>query len=456
MLEDTIIAVSTPPGRGGLGIVRLSGKRALAIARTLFDPAEGKKKDTAPRRTVLGKIYDPEGGEPLDEVLMTYFKAPLSYTREDVVELSCHGSPVVLEEIVRLGVKAGARPAHPGEFTLRAYVNGRVDIIQAEAVNDLINAVTKTQARVSFGQLSGNLSARVLSLRQKIIRLAAALEAGIEFPDDGLPPDVAGHARDLRDLTAEVEGLAASYDAGRALRSGVILAIVGRKNVGKSTLFNALLGEPRAIVTPYPGTTRDFLREDLLIKDIVFHLVDMAGLGRAGNPAERAGMARSRGIASEADGLLLVLDASRPASSEDMKLLAGFRDRKFLLVANKSDLPARLDLGMVKESAGRSRIFRVSALEGANVERLRRGIHRTFAPKSGIRDEVVLHARQRDCLAGMAEALREAGRWIEAGSSDELCAEELRKALDLVGRLTGEVRADEVMAEIFGRFCVGK
>jgi tRNA modification GTPase len=456
MLEDTIIAISTPPGAGGLGIVRLSGKRALALTRKLFRPQSRKPSGLPVRQVVLGSIYKAGRREILDEAFLTYFKAPHSYTREDVVELSCHGSPVVLEEIVRLGVLAGARRAHPGEFTLRAYVNGRLDILQAGAVNDLIRSSSLTQARISFSQLSGSLSRRVLGLREDLVRLAAQVEAGIEFPEDGLTMTPAGHARTLDSVISTLDRLVASYKTGRALREGITLAITGRTNVGKSTLFNALLEEDRAIVTPYPGTTRDYLREQIVIDDVVFHLVDMAGLGRPSHPVEEAGIAKGRKIALEADGLLVVLDGSRRESAEDERLIRRFRGKKAVLVVNKADLPCRIDRRRVRSLAGNAPLISVSALKGTGLDRLRSQIRLSFAPTLEIQHEVILHARQRDIFLEVLEALREARRLLDAGHTEDFYAEELRKAIFLAGKVTGEIQAEDVMNDIFSRFCVGK
>jgi tRNA modification GTPase len=456
MLEDTIIAISTPPGFGGLGIVRISGKKALAVAGRIFR-AKGRPGRSVPvGRVVLGAVLDPEGKGPLDEAFLTYFKAPRSYTREDVVELSCHGSPAVLEGVLRLGVKAGARPAGPGEFTLRAFLNGRLDMLQAEAVNDLIRSVSLTQARVSAGQLGGGLSRRVQRLRGKLISLLSQIEAGLEFPEEGLRTGVARDRRALASLAAEVERLVAGYEVGRALGEGVTLAITGRTNVGKSTLFNALLEEDRAIVTPFPGTTRDFLRERLVIGDIVFHLVDMAGLGRPVHPVERTGIARGRRIAGEADGLLVVLDASRKESPEDARLVREYRGKKMIVVLNKTDLPRRFDRRRLAGLAPEAPVVEVSALKGKNIDLLRREVRRVFVPRIGKEDDLILHARQKDLLRDMLDALKRADGHLDGGRSEELAAEELRRALPLVGELTGEVRIDEIIADIFGRFCVGK
>ena len=456
MLEDTIIAISTPPGIGGLGIVRISGKKALAVAGRIFEPKGKIKRPFPDRRPVFGAVRDPDRGEALDEAFLTYFKAPRSYTREDVVELSAHGSPAVLEGILRMGARAGARLARPGEFTLRAYLNGRLDILQAQAVDDLIRSASLTQARISARQLGGSLSRRVFRLRDRLIALISRVEAGLEFPEDNVRTSAAADRKTLAPLVEEVGRLVASYEAGRAIAQGVTLAIVGRTNVGKSTLFNALLEEDRAIVTAVPGTTRDFLRERLDIDGVVFHLVDMAGLGRSEHPAERTGIAKGRKIAGEADGLLIVIDASRPGSEEDERLIRKYRGKKALVVLNKSDLPRRLAPRKIRELAGASPVLEVSALKGRNIDRLRSRISSLFAPATGKEEEIILHARQRDCLQAILDALRRAQGLLVEGHSEEIYAEEVRTALRHMGELTGEVRAEDVLDDIFGRFCVGK
>jgi tRNA modification GTPase len=456
MLEDTIIAISTPPGMGGLGIVRLSGKKALTVAGRLFKAQRKSSKPFPARRPVMGNLFDPWKKEAFDEAFLTYYKAPHSYTREDVVELSSHGSPVILEEIVRLGVRAGARPAHPGEFTLRAYVHGRLDILQAGAVNDLIRAVSLTQAKISFRQLSGSLTGRLARLRESLLHLIAQVEVGIEFPDEDLRTGPGRHGRTLERLISGLERLVASYRTGRALSEGITLAITGRTNVGKSALFNALLEEDRAIVTPYPGTTRDYLREEILIGDFVFHLVDMAGLGKPSHPVEKKGILRGQKIAREADGLLIVLDGSRKESPEDGRLIRRFQGKKAILVINKADLPGRLDRSRVRALSGGAPLIEVSALRGTGLERLRAEIRAAFAPTEAAREEIILHARQRDILREILEALGAALRLLRAGHSEEVYVEGIRKAVSLIGRLTGEILADEVMKDIFSRFCVGK
>jgi tRNA modification GTPase len=456
MLEDTIVAISTPRGHGGLGVIRLSGRKSLAIAGKLFRFRSGRRHGIPIRRPVLGNLVGSAGNDMLDEAFLTYFKAPQSYTREDVIELSCHGSPVVLEETVRLAVKSGARAAEPGEFTLRAYVNGRLDILQAEAVNDLIRAASLTQARLSFRQLSGSLSRKMYRLRDKLLHLVADVEAGIEFPDEGLRISPAKHSRALAHLAEALENLIVSYQTGRALSEGITLALAGRTNVGKSTLFNALLKEDRAIVTPYPGTTRDYLREDIVINDFVFHIIDMAGLGKPSHPVEQKGILKGRRIARLADGLLIVFDGSKKEIPEDLGLIRRFKGKRKVLVINKTDLPLKVDVAKIRGLAGDDPAVEISALRGTNMAELRDVILERFSPPPEIRGEVILHARQRDALIEVQAAVREAGRLLGLGYSDEIYGEEIRKAVSLIGRLTGEVRAEDVMTDIFDRFCVGK
>jgi tRNA modification GTPase len=453
MFEDTIIAISTPPGQGGLGIVRLSGKRALAIAKKVFKPQKGLVPIGKP---VFGVIQGSNTDGPLDEAFLTYFEAPRSYTREDVVEISCHGSPVVLEEIVRLGVTLGARHAHPGEFTMRAHLNGRLDIIQAEAVNDLIRAVSLTQARISFKQLGGSLSRRISSIREKIVHVLSRVEAGIEFPDDNLGITREGTIRELKSVIDDIKELIAGFDAGRSLVEGITLAIAGRTNVGKSTLFNALLGQERAIVTPYPGTTRDFLRERLVIHGAVFNLVDMAGLGRSAHPVEQEGMRRGERLAGEAAGVLLVFDGSRPASRDDVDLLEKFRNLSNIIIINKIDMPRKFDRAIFGHPAGDIPPVEISALKELNLDVLKKRIHSLFVSSSRGREDMILHSRQKIILEEMLEVLEAAGSAFLDGYSEEVGGEALRKAIPMIGRLTGDIKVREVLDDIFSRFCIGK
>jgi len=456
MLEDTIISISTPVGWGGLGIVRLSGDRALSIAKKIFKPRRKTWRKIPPRGLVLGDVFDYERKECLDEAYIAYLPEPHSYTREDMVEISCHGSPVILEEVVRLGIKAGARHAHPGEFTLRAHLRGRIDILQAEAINDLIIATSLKQAKISFGQLRGSLSQKIESLRRQVVHLLSQVEASLEFPEEGLRLSSRQIAKSLESVISTIKRLIASYERGKALTEGLTLAIAGKANVGKSTLFNALLDEDRAIVSPYPGTTRDYLRERIKIKDSLFHLIDMAGLERPSHPVEKEGIRRSMELASRANGILLLLDSSRPESQADLNLIRKFKNKKAILLFNKSDLPQKIDKAKCRAANSDNLWLEISALRRTNLDRLKEMIHDTFVPAESAEEEVILHLRQKLLLEQTLGALNTALNLLKQGYSEEVCAEEIRLALPFIGQLTGEVKVDEVIEDIFSHFCVGK
>jgi tRNA modification GTPase len=455
MFEDTIIAVSTAPGYGGLGVVRLSGDQSLPIAKKIFTP---KKAFTAisPRQPLLGYLVNSEHSERFETAYLTFFPAPNTYTREDIVEISCHGSPVILEETVRLGVKAGARHARPGEFTLRAYLHGRIDILQAEAINDLIMAPSLAQAKISFRQMEGSLSKKIGAMRKGLIHLLSQIEATIEFPDDGLKISPRHIQKTMTDAMQTVNELIKSYDFGKTLSEGTTLAITGRTNVGKSTLFNALLDRERAIVTPYPGTTRDYLTEQIKIKDSLFSLIDMAGMGAATDQIEKAGMQKGRRLAQEADGILLVLDASRKETKEDIALIKKFQKQKTILLLNKIDLPIQLDIQTIKTLAPELSILEISALKRLNLKALEKTIAGRFIPDPKRSATVVLHLRQKLLLQDVSDALQKALQLLKDGYPEEMFGEEIRRALPALGELIGDIRMDDVMSDIFNRFCVGK
>jgi tRNA modification GTPase len=454
-LAETIVAVSTPPGTGGIGIVRLSGPRALPIAGSFFYPRT-KDKTIPPDRAVFGVVRNPANGIPMDEGFLLYFKAPRSYTGEDVVEISLHGSPVVLEEIVRMAVVRGARPALPGEFTLRAFLSGRLDILQAEAVDDLIKANSLAQAKLAYRGIEGALSKKIGGLRKETIGLVARVEALIEFPDEALPVSDQDLLVRLDRLAGTVETLIRSHSTAAALSGDVTLALVGRTNVGKSTLFNDLLEEQRAIVTPYAGTTRDFLRERIRIRDTAFALVDMAGLGPAKSGVEREGIRRGKKIASAADGLLLLVDGSRRFSSEDRELIDSYKNRKMILVLNKTDLPPKTGPDDLRARYPEAPILEISALRKKGLADLREKIHELFAPIIPSDEIVVFRTRDKLLLEEALAHLRRAKDMAARGQAIEMIAEEVRLVIGVIGRLTGEIRSDDVINDIFSRFCVGK
>lgn len=454
-LSETIIAVATPPGCGALGVVRLSGPEAVKVARKIFQP--NHDPDLKPWRLVQGKLLDGERQEYFDEATAVYFPAPRSYTRQDMVEIICHGSPAILEEIVRLGIRAGARLAHPGEFTLRAYLNGRIDLLQAEAVNDLVRATSLSQARLSFQQLDGRLSKRIDGLRQELTQILSEIEAAVEFPEEGIELDRAALAERLEKMLAPLSKLLRSYDFGRALLNGLKLAIVGRANVGKSTLFNALVEKDRAIVSPLPGTTRDYLEERIRIDDLIYTLIDMAGLEESGHPLEQEGIRRAKSLLEQADGLIILLDVSQPFTAEDERIMAYAEGKRAIIALNKIDLPCRLDKKKVGEALRGRRLVEISALKGTNVEALKEAIKEVFGVAfDDWQEEVIFHWREKVALEEVCRALERSLETLKEGYSEEVVAEELHQARISLGKLIGEIKSEEIINHIFSQFCIGK
>lgn len=455
MEKDTIIAISTPLGYGGLGIIRLSGNNSLRTLKRIFIP-KSKNKEIPRRTPILGNVYNFNQKKRFEIAYATYFPGPHSYTGEDIVEISAHGSPVVLEEIIRLGIMAGARLARPGEFTLRAYLNGKFDILQAEAINIIIHATSIKQARISFHQMEGSLSLKFKDIRQGIVRLLSEIEADIEFPDEDLRISKKSLNNNLQKLIFKVSRLKASYNLGKILTEGFSLAIAGRTNVGKSTLFNALLEKNRAIVTPHPGTTRDYLSEQIKIKDINFSLIDTAGLIKTSHPIEREGIKRGKKILEKVDGIVFVLDTSQKADKEDFLFLDKFSYKKKILVFNKTDLPGGMDLEKIRIKNPDLPWIEISALKKINIEKLKDLIYTTFIPEFRENEEIVFHLRQKLMLEEIENALIKGRQMLKNGVFAEIYVEEIRKTLPLIGQLTGEIHTEEILNNIFSRFCVGK
>ncbi len=455
MQEDTIIAISTPLGYGGLGVIRLSGINALDIAKKIFR-LKRNKHTFPPRYALLGNLYNSNKKEIFEEAYLIFFPAPRTYTREDVIEISCHGSPVVLEEVVRLGIRAGARHAEPGEFTLRAFLNGRIDILQAEAVHDIIHASSKKQAKISFHQLEGGLSKKLRATREQIIGMLSQIEASIEFPEENLKTSSKLILKSLDRAIRTVHTLVESYEVGKTLTEGLTVALAGRTNVGKSTLFNTLLERERSIVTPFPGTTRDYLQEKIQIKDSLFTLTDIAGLEKTTQPAEKEGIKRGKQLALEADGILLILDVSKKVMDEDIRLIKTFEGKKIILLFNKSDLHQKMDIAHIKKDYPNLAALEISALTGENIPQLKDLMKEKFVPSSGKSDEIILHLRQKLLLESIHSSLKQGKKLLNDGYSEDLYVEEIRKTIPLIGELTGEIRNEDIIREIFNRFCVGK
>lgn len=472
MTDGTIVAIATPPGRGGIGVVRLSGSRAFDIGASLVRVPGGLPEI---RRATVGYFKDPVTCRDLDRVIVTRFAKPDSYTGEDVVELSAHGAPVVLRHIVECCLAAGARAAEPGEFTMRAFLNRRIDLTQAEAVRDLIDSRTLFQARVAAEQLGGSVSARVKPLKAALVELIAQLEAGIDFAEDDVPVASAGAiCASIDGLARGIDAMASGFEYGRIVHDGLTLAVVGRPNVGKSSLFNRLLNEERAIVTEIPGTTRDLVTETASLGGVPVRLADTAGIRTSSDPVEKMGIERSLRAGADADLRLLVLDASAGLTEADGQLLNTIRPHGPLVIAcNKCDLPVRLrreaieswvsggtgaPLNAVGSHADRVETVWTSALTGEGLADLKTAIMAVagrgaeLSPEAGF----ITNVRQHESLAASAKSLRDAGDAASREVPHEMILLDLYDALHSLDALTGATTTDDVLGVIFSTFCVGK
>jgi len=443
-VDDTIVAIATPPGKGGIGVVRVSGAAAGAIATSITSA-----RTLEPRHATLTRVI--VGHACIDQVVATHFPGPHSYTGQDVVEISAHGSPVILELIVDAAVRAGARLANPGEFTFRAYLNGRIDLVQAEAVADLVDAVTPLQARVAFDQLEGTLTSRLRALDTRLLDLIAPLEASLDFPEEGyhfITPDEV--VRALDDIVEDLDRLLADAARGRMIRDGLTAAIIGRPNAGKSSLFNRLAGGARAIVTDVPGTTRDLITERVDIDGIPVTLIDTAGLRDGSVDAiEEEGIARARQASAASDVLIVVIDRSQPLTAIDETVLRDTSTRTRVVVASKSDLDPAW-------GSGEHDAIDVSSITDEGVDQLRRALV-VRAGGDTLRDRPGIANMRHAALVRRAHAAVTRARTdAHAGEPEELVLAELHEARRCFDELTGARAPEEVLEVIFQRFCIGK
>ena len=454
-MTSTIAAISTPLGAGGIGVIRISGPEAVAVAEKIFSPAKNRRlADLAGYSALYGRLHDEESD--FDEAVATVFRAPHSYTGEDVVELSCHGGLYLVQRALRAALGHGAQLAAPGEFTRRAYLGGKLSLAQAESVMDLIGASGKQAARAALAGRDGVLSRKIDSIADALVDLAAHLAAWNDYPDEDMESVEPGPlCAALRQSLGDCRDLLDHYDAGRILHQGVETAIVGRPNVGKSTLMNLLAGTQKSIVTAIPGTTRDVVEETVLAGEILLRLADTAGIRHTEDPVERAGVELARSRLESAQLVLAVLDRSQPLSGEDLTLLAQLKGRPAIAVLNKSDLPPRLDeehlAGLV------DRTVEISAKTGEGAEELTQSIA-ALLHLSQIDPAAPLLAneRQRKCLQAAAAALEEAIRAAEAGVTLDAVTVCLDAAIDPLLELTGKKASEAVVDAVFAQFCVGK
>ena len=451
----TIAAVATPAGYGGIGVIRLSGSESIPLVRRLF--VQGDESTLTPNHASLHQIVNPETGQLVDEAIVTFFQAPHSFTGEDVVEISGHGSPVVLAEILRLLISLGASPAEPGEFSLRAFFNGRMDLAQAEAIKDLIHAQTTYQAQLAARQLRGELSRQLKPIKESLVNLIVHFESAVEFVEDDLDPlDATRFSGELDAMIERISRLAGSYRIGRVIRSGFKLALIGRPNVGKSSVFNSLLGRDRAIVTSIPGTTRDAVTEALSIRGIPVELVDTAGIRETVDLVEQLGVERTRSAVSEADLVVAVLDASVDSIEEDLLLIDQLPVHLYVL--NKCDLETMVPEADLSALAEKAPVLKVSALTGDGIEELRNGIYQqiTAGTSSIVESAIITSERHFAALEQTKESLRRAQEDLQAGLTEEVVLANLHEALRSLGVITGETLIADLINQIFAKFCIGK
>ncbi len=459
LADETIAAISTPLGESGIGIVRISGQLAEPILKKLFNPLK-KIHYFVSHRFYYGHIVDPGTGHTVDEVLAVLMKAPKTYTREDIAEIHCHGGYLILQKVLELVIAHGARLAQPGEFTKRAFLNGRIDLTQAEAVIDLIKAKTKEGIEIATQQLKGMLFREVSALKEKLLNYLALIEAHIDFPDEVVDELRIGEMRqDLLETIKKIEEWISTYEEGKIFKEGISCAIIGKTNVGKSSLLNILTKQERAIVTPIPGTTRDVIEEVLNIHGIPVRFMDTAGLRKTGNSIEKEGVLRAKERAESADLLLLVLDGSRMLDEDDIEIAGEIRKKKKVVVLNKNDLPQRISIEEVRDWLPDDPVVSISALKKINIEELKKTIFDLIIQqKVRVSPDhlVVANLRHKNIFTDVKESLLRTVKGLEEGISYEFIALEIRSALNSLGEMVGETTPEDVLNRIFDQFCIGK
>ncbi len=453
--EDTIAALSTPPGEGGIAVIRVSGKETFSLVSRFFHPSKKENLADAASHTIHhGHLLD-EKGEIIDEVLVSIFRSPHSYTGEDVIEISCHGGMRVTQRILELFFSHGACAAEPGEFTRRAFLNGKLDLTQVEAVLDLIRAKSEASLEVAVRQLQGSLSRKIHHLKDALLKIYSHLEAGLDFPDERLEVDSRKeNIRQMKKITGDISALIASFKRGACLREGILTVIVGRPNVGKSSLLNALLERDRALVSPIPGTTRDALEEEIEIGGIGLQLVDTAGLtANPKDPLDQMAMDKTRHYLKEGDLFLFLLDGSSEWTSEDEEILEEIRDKDYLVVINKTDLPQKLKI----DSLSSQEPCLISCRTEKGIDRLEKSIEEKIKGRRVNQESPTLtRLRHKNALEESLESLELVREGMEKEIPSELILIDLKKAIDALRELIGEVYSEDLLDVLFQEFCIGK
>ena len=455
---DTIAAIATAVGESGIGIIRISGPEAIAIAQQVFEPKQNKNLEEVESYTAhYGHIMQQD--QVIDEVITLVMKEPKTYTKEDIVEINCHGGTVVLRKILDLILNQGARLAEPGEFTKRAFLNGRIDLAQAEAVADLIQAKTEASMQISLDQLEGGLSDEVNSIRQDLISLLAHLEATIDFPEDEIEDFQSDELADRIDkVHHKLEDLLATSERGKILKEGIEAAIVGRPNVGKSSLLNALVREKRAIVTDIPGTTRDVIEEVINIDGIPVKIIDTAGIRNAENQIEKIGVEKSEEYLTKAELILLVVDISKGITEDDKKLMKDAQDKEVVVIANKLDLDHQLELEQIKEILPQAPIVKTAAIANQGINELEDAISElVYSGKISAQEETVVSSlRHKKALERAKENVSDVKETLNQGLPNDFLTIDLRAALEAVNEITGDAIGEDIVDQIFADFCLGK
>jgi tRNA modification GTPase len=458
-MSDTIASIATPVGEGGISVIRLSGPRSLSIAANLFHSSTVANLELcSPQKVYFGKIFDPQSHTCVDEVLLTYFKAPKSYTAEDVVEVSMHGGLFVTSKILQLLLDQGARLAEPGEFTRRAFLNGRMDLSQAEAVTDVIHASSERALKSAVAQLQGSLSEKLNRWYEGLLAVLAQLEASIDFSEEGLKFQKREETlAEVKQIQTDVEALIQTYRQGKIFSEGAQVVLVGKPNAGKSSLLNALLKEDRAIVTPLPGTTRDTLEERVRIRDIHINIIDAAGLREDPELIEKEGIRRAREAIERADLALVVFDGSQPLDANDNLLIEEVLGSPKRIILNKNDLPQRLDESTLRSLFSDEEVLRISAKDGTGVDDLCEAIYQFVVGDLSLQETLVItRERHRQCLVDANIALQKSCDSFEQNLSEEFVAVDVSFAMDRIGSILGKTFEEDLLDQIFGEFCIGK